>query len=51
MTYRFTTNDYISTSRIVEISPQNQLIKTVSGSLYQVIGKGKKPKCKCEWAI
>ena len=34
MTYRFATNDYISTSKIVEISPNNQLIKTVSGSLY-----------------
>ncbi|UTP72666.1 hypothetical protein NLG07_00025 [Alteromonas sp. LMIT006] len=42
MTYRFATNDYISTSKIVEISPNNQLIKTTSGSLYQVIGAGKK---------
>ncbi|TMP04121.1 hypothetical protein CWC11_12050 [Pseudoalteromonas sp. S3178] len=42
MTYRFAPNDYISSSRIVEISPNNQLIKTASGSLYQVIGKGKK---------
>ena len=32
----------MSTSRIVEISPNNQLIKTASGSLYQVIGEGKK---------
>lgn len=42
MTYRFATNDYISTSSIVKISPNNQLIKTASGSLYQVIGEGKK---------
>ncbi len=42
ITYRFATNDYMSTSRIVEISPNNQLIKTASGSLYQVIGEGKK---------
>lgn len=42
MTYRFAPNDYISTSRIVKISPSNQLIKTASGSLYQVIGAGKK---------
>ncbi len=42
MTYRFATDDYISTSKIVEISHQNQLIKTVSGSLYQVIGEGQK---------
>ena len=34
--------DYISTSKIVEISPHNQLIKTASGSLYQVIGEGQK---------
>lgn len=42
MTNRFATGDYISTSKIVEISPQNQLIKTASGSLYQVIGEGQK---------
>ena len=44
MTYRFATNDYISTSKIVEISPNNQLIKTASGSSYQVIGVGQKAK-------
>lgn len=42
MTYRFAKNSYISTSSIVKISPNNQLIKTASGSLYQVIGEGKK---------
>ena len=42
MTYRFATNDYISTSTIVKISLNNQLIKTASGSLYQVIGEGHK---------
>ena len=42
MTYRFAANDYISTSKIVEISPNNQLIKTASGSIYQVIGLGQK---------
>ncbi|AUL74708.1 hypothetical protein ATS72_014450 [Pseudoalteromonas sp. 13-15] len=42
MTYLFATNDYISTSKIVEISPHNQLIKTASGSIYQVIGVGQK---------
>ena len=40
MTYRFATDDYISTSKIFEISPHNQLIKTASGSIYQVIGEG-----------
>ncbi|MBT1450561.1 hypothetical protein KJ365_06670 [Glaciecola sp. XM2] len=44
MTYRFATNDYISTSKIVEISPNNQLIKTASGSSYQAIGVGQKAK-------
>lgn len=42
MTYRFNKGDYISTSKITEISPNNQLIKTASGSLYQVIGAGRK---------
>ena len=42
MTFRFATNDYISTSKIVEISSHNQLIKTVNGSIYQVIGEGQK---------
>ena len=42
MTYRFATNDYISTSTIVKISLNNQLIKTASGSLYHVIGEGHK---------
>lgn len=42
MTYRFAKGDYISTSKIVEISPHNQLIKTASGNLYQVIGEGQK---------
>ncbi|MDN3491056.1 hypothetical protein [Pseudoalteromonas sp. APC 3694] len=42
MTYRFAAGDYISTSKIVEVSPHSQLIKTVSGSLYQVIGEGQK---------
>lgn len=31
-------------SKIVEISPNNQLIKTASGSLCQVIGEGQKAK-------
>ncbi|WP_404391368.1 hypothetical protein [Pseudoalteromonas phenolica] len=40
MTFRFKTDDYISTSKIVEISTHNQLIKTANGSIYQVIGEG-----------
>lgn len=42
MTYRFATDDYISTSKIIEISPHSQLIKTISGSIYQVVGVGQK---------
>ena len=34
--------DCITTSKIVEISPHNKLIKTASGRLYQVIGEGQK---------
>ncbi len=48
MTYRFATDDYISTSKIVEISPQNKLIKTASGSFYQVIGEGQKAQVQIE---
>jgi len=48
MTYRFATDDYISTSKIVEISPQNQLIKTASGNLYQVLGEGQKTQVQLE---
>lgn len=42
MTYRFTIDDYISTSKIIEISPHSKLIKAISGSIYQVVGVGPK---------
>lgn len=42
MTCRFSTGDYLCTSGIVKINSSNQLITTSSGSLYQVIGKGRK---------
>jgi len=42
MTCRFATGDYLCTSQIMKVNSSNQLITTSSGSLYQVIGKGKK---------
>ena len=42
MTCRFATGDYLCTSAIVKVNASNQLITTSSGSLYQVIGKGKR---------
>lgn len=41
-TFRFATGDYLCTSTIVKVNSSNQLITTSSGSLYQVLGKGKK---------
>ena len=32
----------ICTSKLVEINPQKGLLKTASGSIYKVIGEGKK---------
>ena len=42
MTCRFARGDYLCTSAIVKVNSSNQLITTSSGSLYQVIGTGKK---------
>ena len=42
MTYRFAIGDYVCTSKIEFISPMTHLIRTVNGSLYQVIGEGRK---------
>lgn len=42
MTCRFATGDYLCTSAIVKVNASNHLITTSSGSLYQVIGTGKK---------
>jgi hypothetical protein len=41
-TFRFATGDYLCTSQIMKVNSSNQLITTSSGSLYQVLGKGKK---------
>jgi hypothetical protein len=42
MSCRFARGDYLCTSTIVKVNSSNQLITTSSGSLYQVIGIGKK---------
>ena len=40
--FRFGNGDYICTSKLVEIKPKENLIKTASGSTYIVVGDGKK---------
>jgi hypothetical protein len=40
--FRFGNGDYICTSKLVEIKPKKNLIKTASGSIYKVVGEGKK---------
>ena len=40
--FRFSKGDYICTSKLVEINPKANLIKTASGSTYKVIGEGRK---------
>ncbi|CAM4439373.1 hypothetical protein [Pseudoalteromonas maricaloris] len=40
--FRFGNGDYICTSKLVEIKPKKNLIKTASGSIYKVVGDGKK---------
>ncbi|TMN35210.1 hypothetical protein [Pseudoalteromonas sp. S2755] len=40
--FRFGKGDYICTSKLVEIKPKKNLIKTASGSIYKVVGDGKK---------
>lgn len=40
--FRFGNGDYICTSKLVEIKPKKNLIKTASGSTYKVVGEGKK---------
>ena len=39
---RYKAGDYVTTSKIINISTDTQLIRTNSGSIYQVIGSGKK---------
>jgi hypothetical protein len=42
MSFRFTKGDYICTSKLVEINPKEGLLKTASGSIYKVVGRGGK---------
>jgi hypothetical protein len=48
MSCRFLKGDYVSSSMIIDININNQLIKTQSGSLYQILGDGKRAKVKME---
>lgn len=41
-TCRFSKGDFVCTSKIESISIERQLIKTITGSLYQILGKGRK---------
>lgn len=48
MSCRFLKGDYVCSTMIVVININNQLIKTQSGSLYQILGDGKRAKVKME---
>lgn len=39
-TLRFSKNDYVCTSSIKSINTYTKLVKTVSGSIYQLVGEG-----------
>ncbi|GEA07517.1 hypothetical protein KUL42_22780 [Alteromonas sp. KUL42] len=41
MTCRFSAGDYVCTSRITDFNSYTKLVKTTSGSLYQILGEGK----------
>jgi hypothetical protein len=41
-TCRFGKGDFVCTTKIESISIERQLIKTITGSLYQILGKGRK---------
>ncbi len=42
--FRFLKDDFVCTSNIIHINKSNQLITTESGSLYQILEKGKRAK-------
>jgi hypothetical protein len=48
MSCRFLKGDSVWSSIIKDINLDNQLIKTQSGSLYQVLGRGKKAEIQIE---
>ena len=48
MSCRFLKGDYVCSSMITDINIDTQLIKTQTGSLYQILGNGKRAKIKME---
>lgn len=48
MSCRFLKGDYVCSSMITDINIDTQLIKTQTGSLYQILGNGKREKIKME---
>lgn len=48
MSCRFLKGDSVCSSILKDINLDNQLIKTQSGSLYQVLGRGKKAEIQIE---
>lgn len=48
MSCRFIKDDYVCSSKIIDINIHNQLIKTFTGSLYQIIGNGHRAEIKFE---
>lgn len=48
MSSRFLKGDYVCSSNIQDISLDNQLIKTETGSLYQILGNGKRTEIQIE---
>ena len=48
MASRFSVGDYVCTSRIIEIIPKENLVKTFSGNAYLVEGDGKKSQIQVQ---
>jgi hypothetical protein len=48
MSCRFLKGDYVCSSNIKDINLDNQLITTESGSLYQLLGSGKRAEIQIE---
>lgn len=47
-TIRFSVGDYVCTSRIIEIIPKENLVKTFSGNAYLVEGEGQKSQIQVQ---
>jgi hypothetical protein len=48
MSCRFLKGDYVCSSNIKDINLDTQLVKTNSGSLYQILGNGKRAEIQIE---